>query len=53
MQNERGRRGMYIYNVISGRKETTVNKDLGDWIILRWIFKKAYRVVWTGLVCLR
>jgi hypothetical protein len=29
------------------------DKDVGDWIILKWIFERQYGVVWTAPIWLR
>jgi hypothetical protein len=36
-----------------GERDHLEDQAVGGWIILRWIFQRKDRVVWTGLVWLR
>jgi hypothetical protein len=36
-----------------GGKARKKDKDVREWIILKWILERHDGVAWTGLICLR
>jgi hypothetical protein len=55
MWHERGRRGTqigYWWEIQKERKHYE-DQDVGEWIIIKWIFERYDGVVWTGLIWLR